>query len=100
MTEVLWALLGLLIGWKAAAATGGNPAAVPSAASSVVKNTVHQAVTQASDTVLSVIWSVAWHAAVVIAVVAVLFLAFRAGVLQVIRRVRANIPGRWPRRLR
>jgi hypothetical protein len=89
MTEAIWAILGLLIGWKAATSTGGHPAAVPSAASTAVKNTVHQAVTQASDTVLSVIWSVAWH----LVITGLVITGLAAGGRWLLRRARGNIFG-------
>jgi hypothetical protein len=90
MTEAIWAALAFLLGWKAAAAAGGDPHAAASSAATGAKNAVHQAVTQASDTVWSAVWSVTWH----LALIALVILALVYGASVLLRRARTNILGR------
>jgi hypothetical protein len=85
MTAV-WVILAFLLGWKAATATGGNPAAVPGSAKAIV----HQAVTQTTSTFMSAAWTVVWHVTLIGAVVLVLLFA---GSL-LVRRARRNVFGR------
>ena len=93
MTEAIWAVLAFLLGWKAAAATGGHPAAAASSAAnsaaSAAKNAVHQVVTQASNTLWNTIWIVTWH----LAVIAAVGLAVLYGASLVLRRARKNVTG-------
>jgi hypothetical protein len=72
----VWAILAFLLGWKAATATGGHPAAAVSSAANSAKTAAHQMVAQVTNTV--------W-AAVALALV--------YGASLVLRRARRNITG-------
>jgi hypothetical protein len=85
----VWAILAFLLGWKAATATGGHPAAAVSSAASSAKTAAHQMVAQVTNTVWATVWSVAWHVVVIGAVV----LALVYGASLVLRRARRNITG-------
>ena len=88
MTAV-YAILAFLLGWKAAAATGGHPAAAVSSAANSAKTAAHQMVAQVTNTVWATVWSVAWH----VVVLAAVGLALVYGASLVLRRARRNVTG-------
>jgi hypothetical protein len=85
----IWAVLAFLLGWKAATATGGHPAAAVSSAASSAKTAAHQVVAQVTNTVWATVWSVAWH----VVVIAAVLLALVYGGSLVLRRARRNVTG-------
>ena len=89
VTEAVWAVLAFLLGWKAATATGGHPAAAASSAASSARSAAHQVVAQVTNTVWATVWSVAWH----VVVIAAVLLALVYGGSLVLRRARRNVTG-------